>query len=142
ILVVAFHLLTKHTDYRELGDAYYDELQKAALQCHHVKRLESLGFQVVLSVAYSTSEEPVCKMSLFLTFSPSAPIRPLRPSSEYVPSPISNAGATKRPNVLLPNPLRFIMNSKKAKPSPNKTRPVSKRVIPRRTTSRRWVMRP
>lgn len=51
ILVVAYHMHTKHTPYRDLAENYYDERQRQALQRTLVKRLEGLGFQVQLSAA-------------------------------------------------------------------------------------------
>jgi transposase len=51
ILVDAYHLLTKQTTYQDLGETYYDDRQRLALQRNLVKRLEGLGFQVQLSAA-------------------------------------------------------------------------------------------
>jgi transposase len=51
ILIVAYHLHTKKTTYQDLGENYYDERQRQALQRNLVKRLEGLGFQVQLSAA-------------------------------------------------------------------------------------------
>jgi transposase len=51
LLVVAYHLITEQTTYRDLGANYYDERQRQALQRNLVKRLERLGFQVHLAAA-------------------------------------------------------------------------------------------
>lgn len=51
ILVVAYHMHTKQTTYQDLGENYYDERQRQAVQRNLVKRLEGLGFQVQLSPA-------------------------------------------------------------------------------------------
>jgi transposase len=51
ILIVAYHLHTKKTTYQDLGENYYDERQRQAVQRNLVKRLEGLGFQVQLSAA-------------------------------------------------------------------------------------------
>jgi len=49
ILVVAYHVHTEQTPYQDLGENYYDERQRQAVQRNLVKRLEGLGFQVQLS---------------------------------------------------------------------------------------------
>ena len=51
LLIVAYHLHTKKTTYQDLGENYYDDRQRQALQRNLVKRLEGLGFQVQLSAA-------------------------------------------------------------------------------------------
>jgi transposase len=51
LLVVAYHLHTEKTTYQDLGETYYDDRQRQALQRNLVKRLEGLGFQVQLTAA-------------------------------------------------------------------------------------------
>jgi len=48
ILVIIYHLLTKQQDYQELGESYFDEREKQAVEKRLVKRLEGLGYQVSL----------------------------------------------------------------------------------------------
>jgi transposase len=49
LLVVIYHLLTKHEPYRDLGMNYFDERDATVLQRRLVRRLEKLGFQVQLA---------------------------------------------------------------------------------------------
>jgi transposase len=53
LLVIIYHLLKDQGSYRELGPDHFNKVNAAHVQRHHVKRLESLGFKVVL--------EPVAK---------------------------------------------------------------------------------
>jgi transposase len=46
ILGIAYHLLKDGTVYEELGDRYYDERDRAALQRKYLRRLEELGCKV------------------------------------------------------------------------------------------------
>ena len=48
LLVIIYHVLKDQTPYHELGPDYFDKLNAAYAQRHHVKRLESLGFKVSL----------------------------------------------------------------------------------------------
>jgi len=48
LLVVVYHILKNQVSYRELGSDHFDKLNIAYAQRHHVKRLESLGFRVIL----------------------------------------------------------------------------------------------
>lgn len=48
ILVIAYHLLRDGTDYAELGGAYFEQRDPAALQRHLVHRLERLGLKVTV----------------------------------------------------------------------------------------------
>ena len=45
------HLLREGTPYRELGGDYFDTLNTARLERHHVNRLKALGHEVVLTPA-------------------------------------------------------------------------------------------
>jgi transposase len=48
ILVIAYHLLTRKEDYRELGESYFDERHRQAVERALVRRLERLGHRVTL----------------------------------------------------------------------------------------------
>jgi transposase len=48
LLVVIYHMLKDQTVYRELGSDHFNKLNAVHVQRHHVKRLESLGFKVIL----------------------------------------------------------------------------------------------
>jgi len=48
ILVIAYHLLKNQSSYRDLGYDYFDRLNKARIQRHHIRRLQELGFKVTL----------------------------------------------------------------------------------------------
>ncbi len=49
VLVVIYHLLRDRQPYRDLGAQYFDQLDAARLQHHHVRRLEQLGYAVTLT---------------------------------------------------------------------------------------------
>jgi transposase len=49
ILVIAYHLLTRKTTYADLGPAYLDRRDAAAVERRLVARLEQLGFDVALT---------------------------------------------------------------------------------------------
>lgn len=51
ILVIAYHLLRDGTVYQDLGPAYFDRRDQAALERRLVKRLEALGHTVTLAPA-------------------------------------------------------------------------------------------
>jgi transposase len=48
LLVIAYCLLRDKSEYRELGGGYYDRLHPARTQNRLVRRLQRLGFQVLL----------------------------------------------------------------------------------------------
>ncbi len=48
ILVIAYHLLERGTDYKDLGPRYFEERDRDAEQRRLVHRLERLGFKVAL----------------------------------------------------------------------------------------------
>jgi transposase len=48
ILVIAYHLLVRGRDYQDLGAAYYDQHDQAAVQRRLVRRLQALGYDVQL----------------------------------------------------------------------------------------------
>ena len=48
LLVIIYHMIKDQASYRELGADYFNKLNIAYVQRHHVKRLESLGFKVIL----------------------------------------------------------------------------------------------
>lgn len=49
VLVIVYHVLREGTPYRELGADYFDKLDTARLERHHVNRLRALGYEVVLT---------------------------------------------------------------------------------------------
>jgi transposase len=51
ILGIAYHLLKNGTVHEELGDRYYDERDREALQRKYVRRLEELGCKVSVELA-------------------------------------------------------------------------------------------
>jgi transposase len=48
ILVIIYHLLKNHLEYKDLGRDYFDRLEPERLRRYLVKRLEALGHQVIL----------------------------------------------------------------------------------------------
>jgi transposase len=48
ILVIAYHLLERGTEYQDLGSNYFDERDRQATQRRLVRRLEHMGFKVSL----------------------------------------------------------------------------------------------
>jgi transposase len=51
ILIIAYHVLTQGTDYRDLGGNYFDERDRQGVERRLVHRLEALGYQVSLHPA-------------------------------------------------------------------------------------------
>ena len=51
ILVIAYHMLKRGTEYIEHGGGYFDKRNEDQLQRRLVKRLENLGYQVTLETA-------------------------------------------------------------------------------------------
>jgi len=51
ILVSVYHMLSRGTEYRDLGADHYDRLNPERLTRHLVKRLEALGHRVILAPA-------------------------------------------------------------------------------------------
>ncbi|MBO7360679.1 MAG: IS110 family transposase [Clostridia bacterium] len=50
ILIIAYYIIRDGTEYRELGDNYFDELKKEAVVSRSINRLKALGYEVSLSV--------------------------------------------------------------------------------------------
>ena len=48
ILVIAYHLLRRCTEYHDLGPHYFDERQRQTTERRLVHRLEGLGYKVSL----------------------------------------------------------------------------------------------
>ena len=48
LLVVAYHVLKKMIPYQELGEDYLDQAQQESYGRYHVRRLEKLGYRVIL----------------------------------------------------------------------------------------------
>ena len=51
ILVIAYHLLARGTTYQDLGVHYFEERDRRAVERRAVRRLEGLGFKVILEPA-------------------------------------------------------------------------------------------
>jgi transposase len=51
VLVIIYHVLQSHEPYSDLGADYFDKLETARLERHHVRRLEQLGYNVTLTPA-------------------------------------------------------------------------------------------
>ncbi len=51
ILVIIYHMLKKGTSYQELGANYFDKRDEKAVVLRSLKRLEALGYKVVLEAA-------------------------------------------------------------------------------------------
>jgi transposase len=51
ILVIAYHLLQRGTDYEDLGPNYFDERDRHATERRLIRRLEGLGYKVSLEPA-------------------------------------------------------------------------------------------
>jgi transposase len=49
LLVIIYHVLKTKQPYHELGADYFDKLDQAYLERHHVRRLEQLGYSVTLA---------------------------------------------------------------------------------------------
>jgi hypothetical protein len=49
LLVIVYHVLKTKRPYQDLGPDYFDKLEQAQLERHHVLRLEQLGYAVALS---------------------------------------------------------------------------------------------
>jgi transposase len=49
ILVIIYHVLKNHVEYRDLGGDYFDRLEPQRLRRYLVKRLQHLGFDVTLT---------------------------------------------------------------------------------------------
>ena len=49
VLVIAYHILADKRPYSDLGADYFDTLNTARVQRHHVQRLEQLGYTVTLT---------------------------------------------------------------------------------------------
>jgi hypothetical protein len=48
ILVIAYHVLTRHEPYRDLGPNYFDEQARQQIEDRLVRRLRRLGYEVDL----------------------------------------------------------------------------------------------
>ncbi len=73
VLVIAYHILRDKRPYNDLGVDYFDRLDQARLERHHVNRLKQLGYEVTLTPARTARvgitrgdfrRKPVGKLSL------------------------------------------------------------------------------
>lgn len=55
IIVSAYHMLSRHQHYRDLGDNYFDERKKAAVVHRLTRRLSKLGYSVRLEPLVETA---------------------------------------------------------------------------------------
>jgi transposase len=51
VLVIIYHILTRREPYRDLGEAYFDHLERQHVERRLVRRLERLGYAVTLTPA-------------------------------------------------------------------------------------------
>ena len=51
VLVILYHMLKDDRPYSDLGADYFDQLDRARVERHHVRRLEQLGYTVTLTPA-------------------------------------------------------------------------------------------
>jgi transposase len=51
VLVIIYHILTRRAPYRDLGEAYFDHLERQHVERRLVRRLERLGYAVTLTPA-------------------------------------------------------------------------------------------
>ena len=51
VLVIIYHILTRREPYRDLGEAYFDRLERQHVERRLVRRLERLGYSVTLAPA-------------------------------------------------------------------------------------------
>ena len=49
VLVIIYHILTRRAPYRDLGEAYFDHLERQHVERRLVRRLERLGYSVTLA---------------------------------------------------------------------------------------------
>ena len=49
VLVIAYHVLREKKPFADLGSDYFDQIDAARIQRHHVRRLEQLGYKVDLT---------------------------------------------------------------------------------------------
>ncbi len=55
ILVIVYHILTRHEPYHDLGVAYFDERDRQTVERRLVKRLQALGYTVSLEPSASAA---------------------------------------------------------------------------------------
>jgi hypothetical protein len=53
LLVIIYHVLREKKPYTDLGADYFDKLDTARIERHHVRRLEQLGYTVSLTPAHA-----------------------------------------------------------------------------------------
>jgi transposase len=58
ILVIAWHLLTRSSEYQDLGPTYFDERDRRLVERTLVRRLEGLGYRVALTPYGSSPPTP------------------------------------------------------------------------------------
>ena len=63
ILVIIHSMLRNRTTYRDLGEKYFDELNRQSVISRAVRRIESLGYSVTLEVAPPTLQQKAVDVS-------------------------------------------------------------------------------
>jgi hypothetical protein len=53
LLVIIYHVLREKQPYTDLGADYFDKLDTARIERHHVRRLEQLGYTVTLTPTHA-----------------------------------------------------------------------------------------
>jgi hypothetical protein len=56
MLVIAWHLLSKHASYQELGSDYFARCDAQAYRLKLIRKLEALGLKVAVEPANTVSE--------------------------------------------------------------------------------------
>jgi transposase len=59
LLQIAYHLIAREQCYQDLGDTYFDQIDREQTQRRLVKRLQALGFTVRLQDAERPQAEPI-----------------------------------------------------------------------------------
>jgi transposase len=49
VLVIIYHILKEKKPYTDLGADYFEKLDTARIERHHIHRLEQLGYTVTLT---------------------------------------------------------------------------------------------
>jgi transposase len=49
LLVIIYHVLKTKKPYNELGEAYFDQLERVQIERRSIRRLEQLGYEVSLT---------------------------------------------------------------------------------------------
>lgn len=61
ILTIIYSLLRHHTEYRDMGETYFDHLNRESVVRRAIRRIENLGYSVTISSALPQIPEPVAE---------------------------------------------------------------------------------